>query len=80
VNWRNYFLVADNLRVTPHRKPSAKCPRSQFFEKMKESVWVKPNAVVEIEFLEWTDASHLRHTKFVRLPDDKDPRTIVREG
>jgi DNA ligase D-like protein (predicted ligase) len=42
-------------------------------EKMKECVWVKPRAVAEIEFLEWTGADHLRHTKFVGLRDDKDP-------
>jgi DNA ligase D-like protein (predicted ligase) len=49
-------------------------------EKMKECVWVKPHAVAEVEFLEWTDASHLRHTKFVRLREDKDPRKVVREA
>jgi DNA ligase D-like protein (predicted ligase) len=48
-------------------------------EKMKECVWVKPQIVAEVEFLEWTDANHLRHTKFVGLRDDKDPRKVVRE-
>jgi bifunctional non-homologous end joining protein LigD len=46
---------------------------------MKECVWVRPSAVAEVEFLEWTDANHLRYTKFVRLRDDKDPRRVVRE-
>ena len=49
-------------------------------EKMKECVWVKPRVVAEIEFLEWTGADHLRHTKFVGLRDDKDPRKVVRES
>ena len=48
-------------------------------EKMKECVWVKPEAVARIEFLEWTDANHLRHTKFIALREDKDPRKVVRE-
>jgi DNA ligase D-like protein (predicted ligase) len=48
-------------------------------EKMKECVWVKPRIVAEIEFLEWTGADHLRHTKFVGLRDDKDPRSVGRE-
>jgi ATP-dependent DNA ligase len=48
-------------------------------EKMKECVWVKPQVVAEIEFLEWTSADHLRHTTFVGLRDDKDPRSVVRE-
>jgi len=48
-------------------------------EKMRECVWVKPQIVAAIEFLEWTGADHLRHTKFVGLRDDKDPRAVVRE-
>lgn len=48
-------------------------------EKMKECVWLKPRAVVRIDFLEWTGADHLRHTKFVGLRDDKDPRKVVKE-
>ena len=48
-------------------------------EKMKECVWVKPRVVAEIEFLEWTGADHLRHTKFVSLRDDRDSRSVVRE-
>ena len=27
----------------------------------------------------WTGAGHLRHTKFVALREDKDPRKVVRE-
>lgn len=48
-------------------------------EKMKKCVWLKPEAVAQIEFLEWTGADHLRHTKFVSLRDDKVPTKIVRE-
>ena len=48
-------------------------------EKMKECVWVKPQIVAEVEFLEWTGADHLRHTKFVSLRDDKDPRKVIQE-
>jgi ATP-dependent DNA ligase len=40
---------------------------------------VKPRIVAEVEFLKWTDANHLRHTKFVGLRDDKEPRKVVRE-
>ena len=48
-------------------------------EKMKECVWLKPEAVVQIQFLEWTGADHLRHTKFIALRDDRDPSKVVRE-
>jgi ATP-dependent DNA ligase len=43
------------------------------------TLWLKPEAVAEIAFLEWIGADHLRHTKFVALRDDKDPRKIVKE-
>ena len=48
-------------------------------EKMRECEWLRPEAVAQIEFVEWTGANHLRHTKFVGLRDDKDPRKVVRE-
>lgn len=47
-------------------------------EKMKEAVWIRPEAVAQIEYLEWTGADHLRHTKFVGLRNDEDPRKVVR--
>ena len=48
-------------------------------EKMKGCVWLKPKAVARIDFAEWTGAEKLRHTKFVGLRDDKDPRKVVKE-
>lgn len=47
--------------------------------KMKDCVWLHPEAVARVDFLEWTGADHLRHTKFVALRDDKDPRKVVKE-
>jgi len=46
---------------------------------MKKCVWVRPELVAQIEFLEWTESDHLRHSKFVGLRDDKDPRSVVKE-
>lgn len=34
---------------------------------MKECVWVRPELVAQIDFLEWTDADLLRHSKLVGL-------------
>jgi len=48
-------------------------------EEMKNCVWVKPELVVQVEFGEWTPDGHLRHSRFVGLRDDKDPREVVRE-
>jgi len=49
-------------------------------EKMKECVWLRPEAVAQIEFLEWTEADRLRHSKFVGLRDDRNPRDVVKEA
>ena len=46
---------------------------------MKKCVWVRREFVAQIEFLEWTESDHLRHSKFVGLREDKDPRSVVKE-
>jgi DNA ligase D-like protein (predicted ligase) len=48
-------------------------------EKMKKAVWLKPEAVAQIEFLEWTEGDRLRHSKFMGLREDKNPRSVVKE-
>jgi bifunctional non-homologous end joining protein LigD len=48
-------------------------------EDMKKCVWVRPELVAQIEFLEWTESDHLRHSKFAALREDKDARTVVKE-
>jgi DNA ligase D-like protein (predicted ligase) len=48
-------------------------------EKMAQCCWIKPQLVAQIEFAEWTEGDHLRHSKFVALRDDKDPEEIGRE-
>jgi ATP-dependent DNA ligase len=47
--------------------------------KMTKAVWLKPEAVAQIEFLEWTERDRLRHSKFVGLREDKNPRSVVKE-
>jgi len=46
---------------------------------MKKCVWLRPELVAQIEFLEWTESDHLRHSKFVGLREDKNPREVVKE-
>jgi len=48
-------------------------------EDMKKCVWVRPERVAQIEFLEWTESDHLRHSKFAGLRDDKDVRAVIKE-
>jgi ATP-dependent DNA ligase len=48
-------------------------------EDMKKCVWVRPELVAQIEFLEWTESGHLRHSKFAGLREDKAPQAVVKE-
>jgi DNA ligase D-like protein (predicted ligase) len=48
-------------------------------EDMSKCVWVRPELVARIEFLEWTESDHLRHSKFAGLRMDKDPKSVVEE-
>src|SRR2546421_6633700 len=48
-------------------------------EKMKECVWLRPEAVAQVEFLEWTEADRLRHSKFAGLREDKSAPLVVKE-
>ena len=91
---RNGFVPASRRRVFAQLRPLV-TPECSFLnlpetrkarwgealtaEKMKECVWVQPELVAQIEFLEWTEADHLRHSKFVGLREDKDPREVVKE-
>jgi bifunctional non-homologous end joining protein LigD len=49
-------------------------------QKMKKCVWVRPEMVAVVEFLEWTEGDRLRHSKFVAVREDKSPRKVVREA
>jgi ATP-dependent DNA ligase len=46
---------------------------------MEKCLWLKPKLVAAIEYAEWTPANHLRHSRFVALREDKDPRKVTRE-
>jgi bifunctional non-homologous end joining protein LigD len=46
---------------------------------MKRCVWLRPELVAQIEFTDWTDANHLRHSRFVALRDDKPAAEVRKE-
>jgi bifunctional non-homologous end joining protein LigD len=48
-------------------------------EQMKEMRWLKPSAVVQVRFVEWTVEGHLRHAAFLGLRSDKTARDVRRE-
>jgi ATP-dependent DNA ligase len=47
---------------------------------MVEMTWVKPIAVAQIRFVEWTHDGHLRHVAFIGLRTDKKGSEIRREA
>jgi len=49
-------------------------------QKMKECHWLRPEAVVQIEFLEWTENDQLRGAAFAGLRDDKHAYEVVKES
>jgi bifunctional non-homologous end joining protein LigD len=88
------FTAAQRSALFARMKPlvTAKCPfvdlpstRTSHWgegvteEDMKILKWVRPRLVAEIAFTEWTRDGNLRHSAFVGLRDDKDPREVVRE-
>jgi bifunctional non-homologous end joining protein LigD len=46
---------------------------------MGECRWLKPQLVAQIEYADWTDVKHLRHSKFIALRDDKSAKDVRRE-
>jgi len=49
-------------------------------EDMKECRWLRPRLVCEVEYVEWTEANHLRHASFIALREDKAATLVVRES
>jgi ATP-dependent DNA ligase len=91
---RNGFVPASRRQVFGRLRPlvTPECPfvnlpethRSRWgegltAEDMKKCIWVIPELVAQIEFLEWTESDHLRHSKFVGLREDKDAKSVIRE-
>jgi ATP-dependent DNA ligase len=72
--------MIDTRLVTLNREKRVRKEASQgtTAEKMR-GFWPQARPWARLEFLEWTGAHHLRHTKFVGLRDDKDPGKY-REG
>jgi ATP-dependent DNA ligase len=46
---------------------------------MAECRWLKPVLVGQFEYVEWTSDSHLRHSRFMALCDDKKAKDGRRE-
>ena len=91
---RNGFVLASRRKVFGKLKnlEEPNCPfvnlpekhRSRWGEGLtaedtKKCVRLRPELVAQIDFLEWTESYHLRHSKFIGLREDKDPKTVLKE-
>jgi bifunctional non-homologous end joining protein LigD len=47
--------------------------------KMAACRWLEPVLVGQFEFVEWTADSHLRHTRYIGLREDRRARDVGRE-
>jgi len=62
----------------PETQPS-RFGRELDAETMEKAVWLRPEVVAQIEFLEWTEHDRLRHSNFAGLREDKDAQSVVKE-
>jgi DNA ligase D-like protein (predicted ligase) len=91
---RNGFVPATRRQVFAKLQPlvSPDCPFANLpethkgrwgtgltVEDMKKCIWVRPEVVAQIEYLEWTEGDHLRHAKFTGLREDKNARSVSKE-
>ncbi|MGB8492258.1 MAG: DNA ligase D, partial [Bacteroidales bacterium] len=62
---------------------TGKCPFSQTPElswAKGKPVWLKPELVASIKFMEWSGEGLMRMPVFMGLREDKDPREVVKES
>jgi bifunctional non-homologous end joining protein LigD len=68
-------LATDKAAVDPSTVKQGRWARGN----RGEVHWVKPNAVVEVAFSEWTPDGHVRHPTFRGIREDKPAKDISRE-
>lgn len=73
---RQLAEIRDRLEPLRRERPTVRGP----VPKGPEHVWVEPELVCEVRFLEWTEDGLVRQPVFLRLRDDKAPRECEREG
>lgn len=62
------------VKMTPLR--TEKCPFTPRPEDKKDAIWLKPELVAEIKFMDWTDDKHLRNPVFLHLRYDILPADV----
>ena len=72
---------ATDLRLLRERLAPLERDESPFDGRQpeKDSIFVEPELVAEVEFSEWTNAGTMRHPSYKGLRDDKPAADVVRE-
>jgi bifunctional non-homologous end joining protein LigD len=72
-------MLADLQRRLEARRretsPFAEVPA----ELRRDSLWVEPELVAQVEFAQWTDQGRMRQPVFLGLRDDREARHVLRE-
>jgi bifunctional non-homologous end joining protein LigD len=67
-------------RLQPLRRKESPFPERLPSLARKGVVWTEPELVADVDYRGWTADGQLRHASFKGLREDKDPRSVVREG
>jgi bifunctional non-homologous end joining protein LigD len=62
------------------KSPRRKTPAVAGAPKSRADIWLEPELVIEVRYLEWTEAGQLRHPVFLRMRDDKRPEECIGRG
>lgn len=58
---------------------TGKCPFLKKPVDKRDAMWLEPQVVIEVKFMDWTRDGHLRTPVFLRFRDDKLPEEIKKE-
>lgn len=56
-----------------------KCPFLKKPVDKRDAIWLEPQVIIEVKFMDWTRDGHLRTPVFLRFRDDKLPQEIKKE-
>ncbi|MFC0402981.1 DNA ligase D [Paraburkholderia rhizosphaerae] len=74
---RTNAFAARAADISQHKAPFRNPPQP---ESDREFIWLAPEIVAEVAFLEWTKGGEIRHPVFHAIREDKPARAVTREA
>ena len=71
--------ILNDLKKKFTKISSKNCPFINYSGSRQGINWVKPVLVCEVDFEQWTKDNKLRHSRYVGLRRDKNPKKVVQE-